>query len=173
MLFSSIFTAVQLIFSSFSTANVIHNSTYSGQKQHSWEDIPTTAIELHVQSAGVSEEEQIFHTEEDDETEEQILQRKKEARDHTANQLPDISFEKFTKHKSGYHNFSTLRKLSYTNSIAVEQNSLRLKILRESYSETILLQDNCYQHYCSQMVPVAGSAQLGLHIADVQAFVPV
>ena len=63
------------------------------------EDIPTTPIELHVQSAGVSEEEQIFYTEDDDETEEQILQRKKDARNNPANQLPDISFEKFTTQK--------------------------------------------------------------------------
>ena len=54
------------------------------------EDIPTTPIDLHVQSAGVSEEEQIFYTEDDDETEEQILQRKKDARAHPLNQLPDI-----------------------------------------------------------------------------------
>ena len=40
------------------------------------EDIHTTPTELHVQSAGVSEEEQICYTEDDDETEEQILQRK-------------------------------------------------------------------------------------------------
>ena len=121
------------------------------------EDIPTTSIELHVQSAGVSEEEQIFYTEDDDETEEQILQRKKDARDHPSNQLPDISFEKFTTHKSDYHRLSTLQKLSYPNSIAVEQNNdvilqqLRLKILKESYSETILLQDTRYQHYRRQM----------------------
>ena len=57
------------------------------------EDIPTTPIELHVQSAGVSEEEQIFKPEYDDETEEQSLQRKKDAKDHPANQLPDISVE--------------------------------------------------------------------------------
>ena len=57
------------------------------------EDIPPTPIELHVQSAGVSDEVQLFYTEDDDETEEQILQRKKDARDHPANQLPDISFE--------------------------------------------------------------------------------
>ena len=100
------------------------------------EDIPTTPIELHVQSAGVSEEEQIFYTEDDDETEEQILQCKKEAREHPANQLPDISFEKFTTHKSDYHKLSTLQKRSYTNSIAVEQHNdvilqqLRLKILK-------------------------------------------
>ena len=105
----------------------------------------------------MSEEEQIFYTEDDDETEEQILQRKRVARDHPANQLPGISFEKFTTYKSDYNKLSTLKKLSYTNSIAVEQNNnvilqqLRLKILKESYSETILLQDNRYQHYCRQM----------------------
>ena len=59
------------------------------------EDIPTTPIELHVHSAGVSEEEQIFYTEDDDETEEQNLQRKKDARDNPANQLPDILSEKY------------------------------------------------------------------------------
>ena len=51
--------------------------------------------------------------------------------------------------------------MSYTNSIAVEQNNdvilllklrqLRLKKLKESYSVTILLQDHRYQHYCRQM----------------------
>ena len=121
------------------------------------EDIPTTPIELHVQSAGVSEEEQIFYTEDDNETEDQILQRKKEARYHLTNQLPDISFEKVTTHKSEYHKLSTFQKLSYTNFIAVEQNNdvilkqLRLIIFKENYSETILLQDTRYQHYCRQM----------------------
>ena len=121
------------------------------------EDIPTTPIELHVQSAGVSDEEQIFYTEDDDETEEQLLQRKKDAMDQPANQIPDISFEKFTTHKSDYHKLSTLQKLSNMNSIAVEQNKdvilqqLRLKILKESNSETIFLQDTRYQHYCRQM----------------------
>ena len=121
------------------------------------EDIPTTPIELHVQSAGVSEEEQIFCTEDDDEIEEQILQRKKEARNHSTNQLPDISFEKFTIHNSDYHKLSAFQKLSYTNSKAVEQNNviilqqLRLKILKENYSETTLVQDTRYQHYCRQM----------------------
>ena len=121
------------------------------------EDIPTTPTELHVQSAGVSEEEQIFYTENDDETGEEILQRKKAAREHPTNQLPDISFEKFTTHKSDYYKLTTLQKLTYPNSIAVKQNydvilqQLRLKILKENYSETILLQNNRYQHYCRQM----------------------
>ena len=68
-----------------------------------------------------------------------------EARDHPSNQLPDISFEKFTTHKSDFHKLSTFQKLSNTNTIAVEQNNdtilqqLRLKILKQDYSETILL----------------------------------
>ena len=121
------------------------------------EDIPTTPIELHNQSAEVSEKEQIFYTEDDDETEEQFLQRKKEARDHPTNQLPDISFEKFATHKSDCYKLTTFQKLSYTNSIAGEQNNdvilqqLRLIVLKENYSETILLQDNRYQHYCLKM----------------------
>ena len=121
------------------------------------EDIPTTPIELHVQSAGVSEEEQIFYTEDDDETEEQILQRKKTARTQPAHQLPDISFEKFTTHTSDYNKLSITQKLTNIISIAVEQNNdvilqhLRLKIMKENYSETILMQDHRYQHYCRQM----------------------
>ena len=112
------------------------------------EDIPTTPIELHVQSAGVSEEEQIFYTDDDVETEEQILQRKKDARAHPAHQLPDISFEKLTTHKSQYHKLSTIQKLTSINSIAVEQNNdiilqqLRLKILKENYSESIPIDTN-------------------------------
>ena len=69
------------------------------------EDIPSTPIELHVQSAGVSEEEQIFYTEDDDKTEEQILQRKKDARDHPSNHLPDISFENLLHTKVTITNF--------------------------------------------------------------------
>ena len=41
------------------------------------EDISTTPIELNVQSAGVTEEDQIFYTDDDEETEEQSLQGKK------------------------------------------------------------------------------------------------
>ena len=40
------------------------------------EDVETRPIEENVQSVGVSEEEQVFFTENDDETEEQIWERK-------------------------------------------------------------------------------------------------
>ena len=43
------------------------------------EDVETQPIEVNVQLAGVSEEEQVFFTEEDNETEEQIWERKKQS----------------------------------------------------------------------------------------------
>ena len=55
------------------------------------EDISIMPIELNVQSAGVTEEDRIFYTEEDEETEEQIWQQKKDARSNPTSQLPDIS----------------------------------------------------------------------------------
>ena len=41
------------------------------------EDIQTTPIDLHVQSAGVTKEEYFFFTEDDEKTEQQLRQRKK------------------------------------------------------------------------------------------------
>ena len=70
------------------------------------EHIPTTPIELHVQSAGVAEEEQIYYTDDDDETEEQIWQRKQLARENPSHQPPDISFEKFSIHHSNVQRLS-------------------------------------------------------------------
>ena len=64
------------------------------------EDISITSIELNVQSAGVTEEEQIFYTDDDEETEEQIWKRKQDARSKPSNQLPDILLEKLSKHDS-------------------------------------------------------------------------
>ena len=121
------------------------------------EDIPTTPIELHFQSAGVTEEEQIFYTKDDDETEEQIWQRKKQARNNPINRLPDNSFENFTTHSSNYQHLSICQKLAIINTVAMEQNNdvtlqqLKLKIQKEEYSETILIQGTRYQHYLRQL----------------------
>ena len=87
------------------------------------EDIPTTPIELHVQLAGVSEEEQIFYIGNDDETEEQIWEREKEDRAHPTSQTPDISFEKFATYESDYHKLSLFQKLSNTKTLAIQQNN--------------------------------------------------
>ena len=73
------------------------------------EDIPTTPIDLHVQSAGVAEEEQIYYTDDDDETEEQIWQRKQLARENPSHQSPDISFENLTPTTAMYKNSQSVK----------------------------------------------------------------
>ena len=48
------------------------------------EDVQALPIEINVQSAGVSQEEQIFYTNDDDETEEQFWARKEAIRKNPA-----------------------------------------------------------------------------------------
>ena len=115
------------------------------------EDIPTTPIELNVQSAGVTEEDQIFYLDDDKETEEQLWQRKKEARSNPTNQMPDISLGKLSIHRGTQTQTPTLQKLAKPITMAIEQKNditlqqLCLKLQKEEYSETILQQD---KHYC-------------------------
>ena len=114
------------------------------------EDIPTTPIALHVQPAGVTEEEQSVYTGDDGKTAEQIWQRKKHEKINPTHQLPDISFEKFSTHNSNYLELSTCQKLSNNNTVAIEQNNdvnlqqLKPKIQRKEYSETRMIQDTRY-----------------------------
>ena len=87
-------------------------------------DVETQPIEVNVQSAGVSEEEQVFFTEEDNETEEQIWERKKQSKaglkvDETVIQIDTISenvVDEIT-------NFT--QKLRRTNQILLEQSKIR------------------------------------------------
>ena len=84
-------------------------------------DVETQPIEVNVQSAGVSEEEQVFFTEEDNETEEQICERKKQSKAglkvaETVIQIDAISenvAEEITKFT---------QKLRRTNQILLEQS---------------------------------------------------
>ena len=121
------------------------------------EDISTTPIELNVQSAGVTEEDQIFFTDDDEETEEQIWQRKNVARSPPTNQLPDIYLENLSVYSSTSSQQTTLQRLSNITTMAIEQQNdvilhqLRLKLQKEDYSETILQQDSRYRHYYSQL----------------------
>ena len=50
------------------------------------EDIETKLIEVNIQSTGVAEQEQVFFTEHDDETEEQIRERKQQSRNNLIDQ---------------------------------------------------------------------------------------
>ena len=119
-------------------------------------DVETQPIEVNVQSAGVSEEEQVFFTEEDNETEEQIWERKKQSKaglkvDETVIQIDTISenvVDEIT-------NFT--QKLRKTNQILLEQSKdpillhLKAKIQNEEYSEEILQQDIRYKHYLNNL----------------------
>ena len=57
------------------------------------EDVQTLPIEINVQSAGVSQEEQIFYTNDDDETEEQFWARKEAIRKNPATDEPTVTIQ--------------------------------------------------------------------------------
>ena len=82
---------------------------------------------------------------------------KKQARGSPTHQLTDKSFEKFSSNNRNYHKLSTYTKQANTNIVAVEQNNdvilqqPRLKIQKEEYPETILMQNTRYQHYLCQL----------------------
>ena len=121
------------------------------------EDISTTPIELNVQSAGVTEEEQIFYTDDDEETEEQIWKRKQDARSNPMNQPPDILLDHLSTHDNTQIQTQNIQKLAKPTTMAIEQQNdlilhqLRLKLQKDEYSETILQQDLRYRHYCRQI----------------------
>ena len=120
------------------------------------EDVETRPIEVNVQSAGVSEEEQVFFTEEDNETEQQIWERKQQSEKRlmvpeTVIQIDAISentVEEIT-------NFT--QKLRRTNQILLEQSrdpillQLKAKLQEEEYSEKILQQDIRYKYYLNNI----------------------
>ena len=119
-------------------------------------DVETQPIEVNVQSTGVSEEEQVFFTEEDNETEEQIWERKRQSKTglkvaETVIQIDAISknvVEEIT-------NFT--QKLRRTNQILLEQSKdpillqLKAKIQKEELSEEILQQDIRYRLYLNNL----------------------
>ena len=109
-------------------------------------DVETQPIEVYIQSAGVSEEEQVFFTEEDNETEEQIWEKKRQSKaglkvDETVIQIDAIS-------ENVVDEITNLtQKLRRTNQILLEQSKdpillhLKANIQNEEYSEEILQQD--------------------------------
>ena len=57
------------------------------------EDVQTLPIEINVQSAGVSQDEQIFYTNDNDETEEQYWARKKAIRENPGIDVPTVTIQ--------------------------------------------------------------------------------
>ena len=120
------------------------------------EDVQTLPIEINVQSAGVSQEEQIFHTNDDDETEEQYWARKKAIRKTPAIDDPTLTIQTLSTNLVKQQHDIQIR-LRKTNQIIIEQSKdavpkqLKAKLLHEEYSENLLQQDARYRHYANNL----------------------
>ena len=118
-------------------------------------DVETQPIEVAVQSAGVSEEERVFFTEEDNETEEQIWERKRQSKTGLKVAETVIQIDAISENVEEITNFT--QKLRRTNQILLEQSNdpillqLKAKIQNEEYSEETLQQDIRYRHYLNNL----------------------
>ena len=120
------------------------------------EDVQTVPIEINVQSAGVSQEEQIFYTNDDDETEEQFWARKEAIRKNPPIEEPAVTIQTFStnlvKQQPDIH-----VQLPKTNQVIIEQpkhaviQQLKAKLLHEDYSENVLQQDALFRHNASNL----------------------
>ena len=111
-----------------------------------------TRPEVNVQLAGVSEQEQVFLTEEEDEREEQIWERKRTSKEGHKFDEAVIHIDAISENNvDEITNFT--QKLRRTNQILMEQardtilRQLKAKIQNEEYSEEILQHDIRYKHY--------------------------
>ena len=125
------------------------------------EVVPTTPIEVTTSSSNVADKEQFFfmHTDDQDETEEQILQRKEQSREKgeecVSNQEPSSmkpSIKEFTK-IDGTTTAYSLHGIKANARIRVEQDvdlvlkNLKLKILGQPHDDVLLTADRRFKHY--------------------------
>ena len=120
------------------------------------EDVQTLPIEINVQSAGVSQEEQIFYKDDDDETEEQYWAGKEAIRENPAVDEPTVTIQTPSTNLAKQHPDIQVR-LNKTNQIIIEHSKdgvlqqLKAKLLHEEYSENLLQQDARYRHYANNL----------------------
>ena len=120
------------------------------------EDVQTLPIEINVRSAGMTQEEQIFYTNDDDETEEQYWARKEVIRKNPAFDEPTVTIQTLPTNLVKQHPDIQVR-LRKTNQIIIEQSKdavqqqLKAKLLHEEYSENLLQQDARYRHYANNL----------------------
>ena len=125
------------------------------------EDVQITPIEVTTSSSDVADEEQFFftHTDNQDETEEQILQRKEQSREKAVewvvNQEPSLmkpSIKAFTKIDGNTTAYS-LHGIKANARIRVEQDTdlvlknLKLKLLGQRYDDVLLTADRRFKLY--------------------------
>ena len=115
------------------------------------QEVETRPIEVIVQSASVSEEEQVFFTEEDNETEEQIWERNKLSKTGLKVDETVVQIDAISEHNVDEITNST-QQLRKTIQMLLEQFQdpiffqLKTKIQKEEYSEKFFQQDNRYKH---------------------------
>ena len=103
----------------------------------------------------MSQEEQIFYTNDDDETEEQYWARKEAIRKNLAIDEPTVTIQTLSTNLVKQHPDIQVR-LRKTNQIVIEQSKdavlqqLKAKLLHEEYSEN-LQQDARYKHYANNL----------------------
>ena len=125
------------------------------------EDVQTTPIEVSTSSSDVADEEHFFFTQPDsqDETEEQILQRKEQLHQNAAEwvtnqELSSLkpSIKEFTKIDGNTTSYS-INGIKASARIRVEQDAdlvlknLKLKILGQPHDDVLLATDRRYKHY--------------------------
>ena len=104
----------------------------------------------------MSQEEQIFYTNDDDETEEQYWARKEAIRKNPAIDEPTITIQFLSTNLVNQHPAIQV-PLRKTNQIIIEQSKdavlqqLKAKFLHEEYSENLLQQDARYRHYANNL----------------------
>ena len=120
------------------------------------ENVETRPIEVNVQSAGVSEEEQVFFTEEDNETEQQIWERKQQSKKRLM--VPETVFQIDAISETTVGEITNFtQKLRRTNQVLLEQSrdpillQLKAKLQKEEYSEEFLQQDIRYKYYLNNI----------------------
>ena len=125
------------------------------------EDVQTTPIEVSTSSSDIADEEQFFLTQPDsqDETEEQVLQRKEKSQKNAAEwvvnqELTSMkpSIKEFTKIDGNTTSYS-INGIKASARIRVEQDAdlvlknLKLKILGQPHGDVLLATDRRYKHY--------------------------
>ena len=121
------------------------------------EVVQTLPIEINVQLAVFSQENQIFYTNDDDETEEQYWARKEAIRKNPASAETGISIPSVFTNLINHQPEIKVRLREF-NQIIIEQSSkeavlqqLKFKLLHEEYSENVLQQDALHRHYANNL----------------------
>ena len=118
--------------------------------------VPNQPLEDNFREQRLQPDEEIFYTNDDDETEEQFCARKEAIRKNPATDEPTVTIQTLSTNLVKQHPDTQVR-LRKTNHIIIEQSKdavlqqLKAKLLHEEYSENLLHQDARYRHYANNL----------------------